>query len=39
MAGSDTFAIDESSTFMKVASDSEIVPSTSAVPVSGGGGA
>src|SRR6185312_9590890 len=37
IAGSDTFAIDVSSTFMNVASDSEIVPSTSAPPFSGSG--
>ncbi len=37
--GSDTFAIDESSTFMKVASDSDSVPSTSALPFRGAGGA
>ena len=36
MAGSDTLAIDVSSTFMNVASDSAIVPSTSALPCSGG---
>src|SRR5450755_2128755 len=35
MAGIDTLAIDVSSTFMNVASDSAIVPSTSAPPVSG----
>ena len=35
MAGIDTLAIDVSSTFMKVASDSAIVPSTSSPPVSG----
>src|SRR6185369_11599026 len=33
IAGSDTLAIDESSTFMKVASDSDSVPSASALPV------
>ena len=33
---SDTFAIDVSSTFMNVASASEIVPAIRAVPVSGG---
>jgi hypothetical protein len=37
MAGSDTFAIYESSTFMKVASDNDTVPNASAAPVSGGG--
>ncbi|KAF1066132.1 MAG: hypothetical protein GAK39_05110 [Variovorax sp.] len=37
MAGSDTFAIDESSTFMKVAAESAIVPHTRAEPSSGGG--
>ncbi len=36
IAGIDTLAIDVSSTFMKVASDSAIVPSTSVEPVSGG---
>ncbi len=36
MAGSDTFAIDVSSTFMKVAADSAIVPQTRAAPSSGG---
>ncbi|OIQ65538.1 hypothetical protein GALL_529010 [mine drainage metagenome] len=35
MAGIDTLAIDVSSTFMKVASDSAMVPSTSALPLSG----
>jgi hypothetical protein len=35
IAGIDTLAIDVSSTFMKVASDSTMVPSTSAPPVSG----
>src|SRR5437868_9008036 len=35
IAGIDTFAIDESSTFMKVASDSATVPSTSWPPCSG----
>src|SRR6476661_5160765 len=39
IAGMETLAIDVSSTFMKVASDSAIVPRTSAPPVSGGGGA
>ena len=39
MAGSDTFAIDVSSTFMKVASDSATVPTASCAPLSGGGGA
>ncbi len=37
MAGSDTFAIDVSSTFMKVASDSATVPSASVRPESGAG--
>ena len=36
MAGIDTLAIDESSTHMKVASDSATVPSTRALPSSGG---
>src|SRR5206468_7122066 len=36
IAGIDTLAIDESSTFMKVASDSAIVPSTSCGPCNGG---
>ena len=36
MAGMDTLAIDESSTFMNVASDSASVPSSSVEPVSGG---
>src|SRR5689334_21921863 len=36
IAGIDTFAIDESSTFMNVASDSATVPSTSSVPRNGG---
>ena len=36
IAGIDTFAIELSSTFMNVASDSAIVPSTSSLPVSGG---
>ena len=35
IAGIDTLAIDVSSTFMNVASDSTMVPSTSAPPVSG----
>ena len=35
MAGIDTLAIDESSTFMKVASDNASVPSTRSVPCSG----
>jgi hypothetical protein len=35
IAGIDTLAIDVSSTFMKVASDSTMVPSTSVPPVSG----
>src|SRR5450830_1673241 len=38
MVGMATFAIDESSTFMKTASDTHKVPSTSFPPVSGGGG-
>ena len=38
MAGIDTFAIDVSSTIMKVAAASAIVPATSLPPVSGGGG-
>ena len=36
MAGIDTLAIEESSTFMKVAKDKESVPSNSAVPCKGG---
>ena len=36
IAGIDTLAIDVSSTFMKVASDSATVPSASVPPVSGG---
>ena len=36
MAGMETLAIDESSTFMKVASDSDTVPSTRSMPCSGG---
>src|SRR5690606_31007618 len=36
IAGIDTLAIDESSTFMNTASDSASVPSTSGVPESGG---
>ena len=36
MAGMETLAIDESSTFMKVASDSDSVPNNRAVPLSGG---
>src|SRR5580765_4021893 len=36
IAGIETFAIEVSSTFMKVASDSATVPSTSWLPVSGG---
>src|SRR6476469_5240051 len=39
MAGIDTLAIDESSTFMNVASDSATVPSTSSPPCSGRAGA
>ena len=39
MAGSDTFAMDESSTFMKVASDRASVPRASVPPVSGAGAA
>ena len=35
MAGSDTLAIEESSTFMKVAADRAIVPHTRAEPSSG----
>src|SRR5881392_628422 len=38
MAGSDTFAIDVSSTFMKVAADRAMVPHTRAEPSSGGSG-
>src|SRR5215472_14114608 len=37
MAGSDTLAIDVSSTFMNVARDSATVPSARVAPVSGGG--
>src|SRR5512133_2423671 len=37
MAGSDTLAIDVSSTFMKVAADSASVPHRRAAPLSGGG--
>src|SRR5512133_305452 len=37
MAGSDTFAIDVSSTFMNVAADSAMVPQTRAAPSSGWG--
>ena len=37
IAGIDTLAIDVSSTFMNVASDSAIVPSTSVAPDSGAG--
>src|SRR6185369_8154256 len=37
MAGSDTLAIDVSSTFMKVARDNASVPSTRDAPVSGRG--
>src|SRR5258706_14005250 len=36
IAGIETFAIEVSSTFMNVASDSATVPSTSWLPVSGG---
>src|SRR6187431_2714057 len=36
IAGIETLAIDESSTFMNVASDSATVPATRAPPVSGG---
>src|SRR5437016_14132691 len=39
IAGIDTLAIDVSSTFMNVASDSAIVPRTSGPPVSGGSAA
>jgi hypothetical protein len=39
IAGIDTFAIDVSSTFMKIASDSARVPSSRAPPCSGGIGA
>src|ERR1700730_10977778 len=39
MAGIDTLAIEVSSTFMKVASDSAMVPIASAEPVSGGSAA
>src|SRR5512133_2483812 len=39
IAGSDTLAIDVSSTFMKVAADSAIVPQTRADPSSGCSGA
>jgi hypothetical protein len=35
MAGSETLAIDESSTFMNVAADSAMVPQTRAEPSSG----
>ena len=38
MAGSDTLAMDVSSTFMKVAADRANVPHRRAEPVSGGGG-
>ena len=38
MAGIETLAIDESSTFMNVASDKDSVPSSSAVPCSGESG-
>src|SRR6476620_11154811 len=38
MAGSDTLAIEVSSTFMNVAADSAIVPHIRAAPSSGGGG-
>ena len=37
IAGSDTLAIDVSSTFMNVASESATVPSASVAPVSGAG--
>jgi hypothetical protein len=37
MAGSDTLAIEVSSTFMKVAAESASVPQRRAEPVSGGG--
>jgi hypothetical protein len=37
MAGMATLAMEESSTFMKVASDSASVPSTSCAPLSGDG--
>ena len=37
MAGSDTLAIDESSTFMKVAKETAMVPHRRAEPCSGGG--
>ena len=36
MAGMETLAMDESSTFMNVASDNDSVPSSKAVPCSGG---
>ena len=36
IAGSETLAIEVSSTFMKVAADRAMVPSTRALPVSGG---
>ncbi|GAD21135.1 hypothetical protein AVS7_00895 [Acidovorax sp. MR-S7] len=39
MAGSDTLAMDVSSTFMNVAADRASVPQVRALPVSGGGGA
>jgi hypothetical protein len=38
IAGSDTLAIEVSSTFMNVAADSAIVPHSRAEPSSGGGG-
>src|SRR5512140_2245733 len=38
IAGIDTLAIEVSSTFMNVASDSAMVPSTSSLPLSGGNG-
>ena len=38
MAGSDTLAMDESSTFMNVASDRAMVPHSRAEPCSGGSG-
>ena len=38
MVGMATLAMDESSTFMNTASDTDRVPSTRLAPVSGGGG-
>jgi hypothetical protein len=38
MAGMETLAIEESSTFMNTASDNATVPMTSLPPVSGGSG-